>query len=80
MRQVLINLINNSVKFTVKGEIEFGYNIVNDSFVEVYVKDTGIGIPRKHHKDVFKRFWQVDASATREYGGTGLGWQYQKPG
>jgi PAS domain S-box-containing protein len=79
LNQILSNLINNAVKFTQSGEIEFGYEIVdfeNDKvgkFILFYVKDTGIGIPDEYHKKIFDRFTQTDLSITRGFEGAGLG-------
>jgi two-component system sensor histidine kinase/response regulator len=70
--QILSNLINNSFKFTKKGKITFGYG-VKDSFLEFFVKDTGIGIAPQHQSRIFDRFYQVDSAVSRQYGGTGLG-------
>ncbi|TAL59984.1 MAG: PAS domain S-box protein, partial [Bacteroidetes bacterium] len=70
--QILSNLINNALKFTREGHIDFGY-ILKDSFLEFYVKDTGIGIPPDYIGKIFDRFYQVDAEVSRQYGGTGLG-------
>jgi PAS domain S-box-containing protein len=70
--QILSNLINNSLKFTRKGQIHFGYT-VKGSFLEFTVKDTGIGISPEHIDKIFNRFYQVDVAGTRQYGGTGLG-------
>lgn len=73
IRQILKNLISNSIKFTQEGHIEFGYTRKDSNTVVFYVKDSGIGIDRKNHKIIFERFRQADESTTREYGGTGLG-------
>lgn len=76
LKQVLINLLKNSLKFTDKGEIEFGFAEINsssDKFLKFYVKDTGIGIDRKYHDSIFEIFRQVDDSHTRNFGGTGIG-------
>lgn len=76
LRQVLTNLIENALKFTDEGFVEFGYalkNIGMDSFIEFFVRDTGIGIPEEMHAIIFERFRQVDDTNTRKYGGTGLG-------
>lgn len=76
LRQILTNLIENALKFTDEGFVEFGYtllNIENKSFIEFFVRDTGIGIPQEMHSIIFERFRQVDDSNTRKYGGTGLG-------
>lgn len=70
--QVISNLLANSFKFTRIGRIVFGYTIINDS-VEVFVSDTGIGIPDDHKKKIFDFFYQVDSSQSRQYEGTGLG-------
>ena len=74
LKQILQNILNNSVKFTEKGEIEFGYRLtVNDTMIRFFVRDTGIGIPKDQQKVIFERFRQADDSSTRKYGGTGLG-------
>ncbi|MCG2831329.1 MAG: ATP-binding protein [Desulfobacteraceae bacterium] len=82
LRQVLINLIGNAVKFTEKGDIFVEVNkhnqgakddLANDFEVIVSVKDTGIGIPLEKVEVIFDRFTQVDSSTTRSHGGTGLG-------
>jgi PAS domain S-box-containing protein len=72
MIQILSNLINNALKFTQEGRIDFGYRVLND-YVEFFVSDTGIGITAEHQSKIFKRFFQVDVGGTRQYGGTGLG-------
>lgn len=76
LRQILTNLIENALKFTEQGSVEFGYtlkNVGNDPFIEFFVRDTGIGIPKEMHEVIFERFRQVDDTNTRKYGGTGLG-------
>jgi PAS domain S-box-containing protein len=70
--QIISNLINNAFKFTIKGKIDFGYEL-KDGFLEFFVKDTGIGIPPEHHTKIFDRFYQVDSAVSRQYTGTGLG-------
>lgn len=72
LRQILINLLVNAIKFTEKGYIEIGLKTENN-WIEFYISDTGIGISPENHKHVFERFWQVDSSKTRKYGGNGLG-------
>ncbi|MGQ1909677.1 cache domain-containing protein [Marinifilum sp. RC60d5] len=74
LEQLLANLIDNAIKFTNKGNIEFGYQLNKaESEIELYVKDTGIGIPKKYINNIFKSFRQIDGSDTRQYSGTGLG-------
>ncbi len=70
--QILINLINNSVKYTEKGKItlEVSSDTKNVHFT---VKDTGIGIAKEYQEKIFERFYQIDSSYTRKAGGTGLG-------
>ena len=72
LRQVFINLIGNSLKFTDKGYVEFGYRL-KDKWLEFYVKDSGIGISHEKQKFIFDRFTQADDSLTRKFGGSGLG-------
>ncbi|MDM8551141.1 ATP-binding protein, partial [Desulfobacterales bacterium HSG2] len=77
LSQILINLVNNAIKFTKKGEVMI--RVVPDEENDTYamirfsVTDTGIGIPRDRIDRLFKSFSQTDASTTRKYGGTGLG-------
>ena len=77
LRQVLVNLIGNAVKFTEKGEILVSTNVVKETKSEIVlrfeIKDTGIGIANDRLKDIFNVFTQADSSTTRKYGGTGLG-------
>jgi PAS domain S-box-containing protein len=72
LNQILTNLINNAIKFTVSGSIDFGYT-VQDDMIQFYVNDTGIGIPEKLHGLIFERFAQAEDSFTRNYEGAGLG-------
>jgi len=70
--QIIVNFVSNAIKFTECGFIEIGYSLANNS-IQVYVKDTGIGIPSELHKKIFDRFRQVETSLMRKYGGNGLG-------
>jgi signal transduction histidine kinase/ligand-binding sensor domain-containing protein/DNA-binding response OmpR family regulator len=78
LRQVLINLLGNAMKFTHRGEIYLGVTLVNQQksgkvSIRFEVKDTGIGIPEEKIPQLFDAFSQVDSSTTRKYGGSGLG-------
>jgi signal transduction histidine kinase len=73
LRQVMINLVNNSIKFTEKGKIAVKVVPIEGARVLLSVKDTGIGIPPDKLDAVFQEFTQVDTSTTRKVGGTGLG-------
>jgi PAS domain S-box-containing protein len=70
--QILSNLINNSIKFTSQGNIDFGYTL-KENFLEFFVRDTGIGIPHDSIGRIFDRFYQVDRTVSKQFGGTGLG-------
>ena len=77
LRQVLINLANNAIKFTKEGEVVIHTELEKDGEDQVTLRfkvtDTGIGIPQGRTESLFQSFSQVDASTTRKYGGTGLG-------
>ena len=77
LRQILINLVGNAIKFTAQGEVVIRISLVSETPNEVrlrfVVQDTGIGIPADKIKRLFRKFSQVDISTTRTYGGTGLG-------
>jgi len=77
LRQILVNLVSNGIKFTPRGEILVSIKMLEkiDSkyTLEFSVKDTGIGIPKDKFHRLFQSFSQVDSSTTRKYGGTGLG-------
>ncbi len=74
LKQVLINLISNAMKFTSEGSVILrGHIGMNADNIEFEVEDTGIGIPEDKLDTIFEAFRQVDSSTTRNYGGTGLG-------
>jgi signal transduction histidine kinase len=73
LRQVIINLVNNSIKFTEKGKVSLCARPMEGARVMISVKDTGIGIPQDKLEAIFQEFTQVDTSTTRKVGGTGLG-------
>lgn len=77
LKQVLINLMSNAIKFTTKGYVKFGYVILGE-FIEFYIEDTGIGIPREYYEIIFDRFRQVGSEGKKRYGGTGLGLSISK--
>ncbi|MGH9328767.1 MAG: response regulator [Terriglobia bacterium] len=77
LRQVLLNLIGNAVKFTERGEVVVAVNLERGEgeghLLHFAVRDTGIGVPKQKQQIIFEAFSQADASTTRKYGGTGLG-------
>ena len=77
LRQVIVNLVGNAIKFTAQGEIllrvEVDHRDEDSVLLHFYVSDTGIGIEAKNRERVFEAFQQADASTTRQFGGTGLG-------
>jgi len=78
LRQVLLNLVGNAIKFTENGEVVVQVNAAEaardgDASLRFTVRDTGIGIPREKQSTIFRAFEQEDTSTTRRYGGTGLG-------
>ena len=77
LRQIVVNLVENAIKFTDKGEILISARLKDHTgeklVVQFNVADTGIGIPKDRQQVIFDRFIQVDGSTTRKYGGTGLG-------
>jgi signal transduction histidine kinase/CheY-like chemotaxis protein/HPt (histidine-containing phosphotransfer) domain-containing protein len=74
LRQILLNLLNNAIKFTHRGTVSLTVDYQEDEGrIHFSIEDTGIGIPTEKRDRLFQRFSQVDASATRKFGGTGLG-------
>ncbi|CAN5820453.1 hypothetical protein BH23GEM9_BH23GEM9_15850 [soil metagenome] len=77
LRQVLVNLVGNAIKFTEEGEVVVDVRTfeesVDDVTLHVQVRDTGPGIPADKHETIFDAFRQADSSTTRKHGGTGLG-------
>ncbi|MBC7829192.1 MAG: response regulator [Chitinophagaceae bacterium] len=77
LRQILINLVGNALKFTHEGEVFIGVKLIDikgiDCKLSFEIRDTGIGIPADKMDRLFKAFTQVDSSTTRKYGGSGLG-------
>ncbi len=72
LRQIMVNLVSNAIKFTPQGLIQFGYTYANNT-ITFFVKDTGIGIPEHLQTQIFERFRQGEFETTKLYGGTGLG-------
>src|SRR5205814_7615560 len=77
IRQLLLNLVNNAIKFTEKGEVALDISC-NDRDADTVklrcvVRDTGIGLSEEAQKNLFQPFTQADSSTTRKFGGTGLG-------
>jgi len=73
LKQILLNLISNGLKFTEIGAVSIEVKRQNENFIQFKVSDTGIGIEPDIQEQLFKPFMQADASTTRKYGGTGLG-------
>jgi len=77
LRQILVNLAGNAIKFTDEGEVSIQAELIEENFDEIKVKflieDSGIGISEEQKENIFRRFTQADGSTTRRYGGTGLG-------
>lgn len=73
LEQILTNLVDNAIKFTLPdGEVTVS-SVTTGDFIEICVRDTGVGIPPEHLPRVFERFYRVDKARSRELGGTGLG-------
>src|SRR6185369_10768493 len=77
LRQVLLNLVGNAIKFTAQGEVVVQVEQAGageeETELHVMVTDTGVGIPPHRQREIFEAFAQADTSTTRRYGGTGLG-------
>jgi signal transduction histidine kinase len=77
LRQIVINLVGNAIKFTSAGEVRVRVELASENVagaeLHFLVKDTGVGIPAEKQKAIFEAFTQADSSTTRQYGGTGLG-------
>ncbi|MDX9708327.1 MAG: response regulator [Trichloromonas sp.] len=76
LRQILLNLISNAVKFTDRGEIQVTAEAIygeSDPLLRISVRDTGIGMARETQREIFESFTQAEDSTARRYGGTGLG-------
>jgi PAS domain S-box-containing protein len=73
LKQILINLISNALKFTNEGMVDVGCKILDNNSYLFYVADTGMGIPADKHHTIFERFSQLNLNSKRNIGGTGLG-------
>jgi signal transduction histidine kinase/DNA-binding NarL/FixJ family response regulator len=82
LRQVLVNLVGNAIKFTQRGKITLGAELLEERdtacFVHFFVRDTGIGISKQDQRHIFDSFVQADGSMTRQFEGTGLGLSISK--
>ncbi len=78
LRQILVNLINNAIKFTYEGKIKFGFKLNNDSITEFFVKDTGSGIANDKINSIFDLFEQAEDPYTKNSSGSGLGLSISK--
>jgi CheY-like chemotaxis protein len=73
LKQILMNILGNAVKFTENGRIEVDVSVTESGRIDIDIKDTGAGIPEEHQKRLFTAFSQADSSIARKFGGTGLG-------
>ncbi|MFO7828313.1 MAG: transporter substrate-binding domain-containing protein [Bacteroidales bacterium] len=74
LKQIMINLLDNALKYTDEGSIEMGYKILNDkNIIEFFIADTGIGIPDDKQEEIFQRFNKIETNKSKLYRGTGLG-------
>lgn len=73
INQIFTNLLNNAIKFTSQGHVEFGIVDIDEKYIYFKVEDTGIGIPNEMHEAIFERFRQGEVKNKRNYGGNGLG-------
>jgi signal transduction histidine kinase len=73
IKDIMESMIDNALKFTEEGEIEFGYKLTDTSTIEFFVRDTGIGIEADQYEKIFERFYQIDLRMKRMYGGSGIG-------
>lgn len=71
-KQILLNLLNNALKFTLKGEVRYGYRIV-DGYFQFFVSDTGIGIEKSEFNKLFEQFSKINTGGLKYFKGTGLG-------
>ncbi|NIM46856.1 MAG: hypothetical protein GTN40_01720 [Candidatus Aenigmarchaeota archaeon] len=77
VKEVLISLVDNAIKFTKKGEITVGVT-ESEEIVKIFVKDTGIGIKKEDFPKIFKKFYQVESYLTRDIQGAGIGLYFAK--
>lgn len=61
LQQIIVNFVNNAFKFTPQGEITIRYHLLNDTEIEIYVQDTGVGIPQNKLSSIFERFVKLDS-------------------
>ena len=73
LSEVLSLLVDNAIKYTLKGEITFGYEMIRNEWVKFLVTDTGIGIPAEEHENIFSRFYRVQNQINNSTSGSGLG-------
>ncbi|OFY07119.1 MAG: hypothetical protein A2W99_02435 [Bacteroidetes bacterium GWF2_33_16] len=78
LKQILSSLLDNAIKFTESGRIEFGFIVSGNNQIEFFVKDTGIGLEESKQSLIFERFRQVDEGTTRKYTGAGIGLSISK--
>jgi len=73
LKEILTILLDNAVKYTMEGTIEFGYEMIRNDFIKFFVKDTGIGIPKEEYENIFSRFYRISNSINQTTSGSGIG-------
>ena len=73
LKQAIFNLLDNALKFTECGHIEFGYELIENEHIQFFIKDTGIGIPESDFNVIFEKFRQLEGHLTKKYAGLGVG-------
>ncbi|HPF51948.1 MAG TPA: PAS domain-containing sensor histidine kinase [Draconibacterium sp.] len=73
LKEILTILLDNAVKYTMAGTIDFGYEMIRNDFIKFYIKDTGIGIPKEEYENIFSRFYRVSNSINQTTSGSGIG-------
>ncbi|QIA08565.1 sensor histidine kinase [Draconibacterium halophilum] len=73
LKEIMKILVDNAVKFTLTGQVTFGFEMIRNDFIKFYVADTGVGIPKEDHEHIFSRFYRVQNSINQSTSGSGIG-------